>query len=340
MEATITPSLDEWKSLYSAAVEFRNIAPWQWMSDDMVFGVRNPETGETGYCSVLGALGEVFALNVYVGVRGLATYLDLALGSVDPSSLDVMYSQECLHASFEDRSELDERDHKVIKQLGLKFKGKSQWPMFRDYRPGYLPWYITSQQARFLTHALREAGGVALRLKANSDLLPKENNVFLVRAYEKDGGWTDKSLPADLPSPPVQMTSIPDEKALSRVKRIGVSKNTLWEVDLNFSPTVIQESPLQRPFYPMALVCMDSSGLAVGHHLFSHQVDPQEFQKRVLGVFQKTDIIPERVLIKREEVWALLTPIASSLGITIEMVDDLPAVNEFQEHLFSFLNRQ
>ncbi|MEW5762522.1 MAG: hypothetical protein AB1776_04915 [Bacillota bacterium] len=47
-----------WKALYELSRRYREMAPWEWMGNNELFGVRDPETGETGYCSVIGALGE------------------------------------------------------------------------------------------------------------------------------------------------------------------------------------------------------------------------------------------------------------------------------------------
>ena len=44
-----------------------------------------------------------------------------------------------LQASFEDRNELRDKDRQVIKELGLKFRGRQAWPMFRSYRTGLCP---------------------------------------------------------------------------------------------------------------------------------------------------------------------------------------------------------
>ena len=44
------PSIKEWKELYTEAVEFKEIAPWNWMWDTDIFGVKDPVTGEIGYC--------------------------------------------------------------------------------------------------------------------------------------------------------------------------------------------------------------------------------------------------------------------------------------------------
>ncbi len=60
----ISPSLKEWKNLYEAAIEFKKVECWNWMQDSDIFGVKNPATGEIGYCCILGRLGDYFGLAV------------------------------------------------------------------------------------------------------------------------------------------------------------------------------------------------------------------------------------------------------------------------------------
>ena len=110
-----------WKNLYAAALAFRDIAPWEWMSDSDVFGVQNPEDGEIGYCCVLGELGEVLGLVVYLGTEGLEQHRNIQSGKLHAGSPEFIYRQHCLTAWLGDRNELDKTDLKVVKQLGLKF---------------------------------------------------------------------------------------------------------------------------------------------------------------------------------------------------------------------------
>lgn len=73
----ITPPLKDWKELYKASIEFKNIDAWNWMDDTNIFGVQNPANGEIGYCCILGNLGEVFGLVAYTGTKGLEGYLKM-----------------------------------------------------------------------------------------------------------------------------------------------------------------------------------------------------------------------------------------------------------------------
>ena len=40
--------------LFAAASAFRDLGPWAWMTDDQVFGVKEPTKGEIAWCAVLG----------------------------------------------------------------------------------------------------------------------------------------------------------------------------------------------------------------------------------------------------------------------------------------------
>ncbi|MDW7730417.1 MAG: hypothetical protein SCJ94_10515 [Bacillota bacterium] len=70
-ETESSPSLQEWSALYDAAIRFKAMQCWEWMFEDEIFGVRNPETGEIAYVSIMGTLGQVYALYAYRGAEGL-----------------------------------------------------------------------------------------------------------------------------------------------------------------------------------------------------------------------------------------------------------------------------
>ncbi|MCL6601054.1 MAG: hypothetical protein K6T81_20315, partial [Alicyclobacillus macrosporangiidus] len=169
---------------------FRKLAPWEWMYDDDLFTVVNPETGVTGYCVVMGALGEFFGLGVY---RGEAGWRSLQTMRNEEGREETLYAQHALIASFESSQDVDKRDREIIKQLGLHFRGKTAWPLFRSYVPGYLPWYLTGEEARFLTVALEQAADVAKRLRDDSDLLvSRDPGTVFTRRQAPDGSWTDE----------------------------------------------------------------------------------------------------------------------------------------------------
>jgi len=67
-----SPTLNEWRKLYQAAIRIKEIAPWEWMTETDIFGVQDPETDEISFVSIMGMLGEHLSLAVYRGGEGTA----------------------------------------------------------------------------------------------------------------------------------------------------------------------------------------------------------------------------------------------------------------------------
>ncbi len=112
------PSRDEWARLFAAVDAFRSLSPWQWMAEDEVTGVQDPETGEITWCCVLGAYGEVFGLAAYNGTRGLSIYTRVKAGKLSARSDAIRFGFPGWLASFEDNAHLDESDRRLIRSLG------------------------------------------------------------------------------------------------------------------------------------------------------------------------------------------------------------------------------
>lgn len=224
------------------------------MDDSDLFAVRDPETGEVGYCSIMGGIGEVFALSMFLGTQGLEGYHKLLAGELKPSDLKTITLMRCLLASFEDRSSLDRRDLAVIRELGLEFRGRHAWPQFRSFQPSYAPWYLTGPKARFLTIVLEQAVDVAARVRKGLDLFEGvDEDLVLVREWHKASNrWQDGWHQLPPPPPAPQPVDTFDESRLRQLREaLGIPKGT-WQVDLFPLPARIDE-PGQRPYYPRAL---------------------------------------------------------------------------------------
>lgn len=114
---TASPSREQWIRIYEAMAKVKDLAPWQWMSETDLFGVQDPETGEVYYVSVMGELGEHFAVAAYPGAEGLNGFWTMNQGILEQSP-EVFVLIPQLQASFEDRSTLSEQDRQLIKALG------------------------------------------------------------------------------------------------------------------------------------------------------------------------------------------------------------------------------
>ncbi len=301
------PSNLDWKALYSATIEFKNAAPWDWMHDSDIFGVQDPVSGETGYCCIMGAAGEHYALGVYSGGEGLDGILRILSGDFYPRHDEALYVQKCLMASFEDRTYLQKEDLQQIKALGLKFRGANAWPLFRNYTPGLVPWYLTGEEARFLTLALQQAIEVSRRFKNKPEMLihPSSGQIF-VRAPVKQGEsilwkdeWHDPLLPESEDFPPV------DKTLLNRLKKAGLQKRGIWELDFFYVPAPVWEKG-KRPYYPyMSLLVDHNSSMILNFQLEKRKEFTSKFLEKLASFLERVKIAPKEFLVKRDEVYGV-----------------------------------
>lgn len=326
------PTKTAWRRLYTAAKNFRDLAPWDWTEDDRIFGVKNTETGQIDYCVVLGALGEVFALMVYEGHEGLQGYLKLLQGELEEGP-HVVEHQKGLMASFENRSDLAAADLTVIRSLNLKFRGKNNWPMFRHYLPGYMPWFLNASQAEVLANCLEQSLDVLPRYRQDPALLQDPvSGSHLVRVLGKKNGreaWHDEILAAPEPVED-HLPYIPaDEVGLARIQRQDKKHLGTWEVGYCYAPMPIQERRDERPYFPRLLAIVHAeSGLILTFELGGPDDRLTVFRDRIMSCLENQKTLPEQFLVDHDEAATLIEPIAKTLGIILHRVRELPAFTE------------
>lgn len=340
------PSLEEWRELYQVALAFKQIEPWNWMTDSDVFGVKNPETGEIGYCSVFGCLGELFALNVYLGTDGLEGYNKVARGQIKDDKL--IFTQRTLMASFEDSKYAQKEDKEIINQLKFNFRGRNSYPLFRSYRPGFFPWFLTADEARFLTLALKQANELVLRFRDDRDLLispPRE--YYLVRVYDSKGGkgsWRDEWLK---PEPIIQEEIIIPKIDFGRIAiiRDDINKNEIkpagvWEIDYFFTTSAVKVKNNPRPFYPKSIMFAHHDSYLILHYqMFDNPAASlEEFADEFLGFLKKNKIYPQTVLVKKKDLYGGLKDICSVLNIKLEQAGRLKSIISASNSMKNFLN--
>jgi len=243
-------------------------------------------------------------------------------------------------ASFEDRELLQKEDIRLIKKFDLKFSGPDSWPLFRSYRPGYHPLYLTGEEASYLTLCLWQAIDVALRFKADSEMLtpPKENH-YLVRVpktYKTGLSWRDMWM-EPLPLEKGEIITEPiDEVRLEKIKKRIPYHQGVWEVDFFYYLTPIKEKE-ERPFYPYITLWVEQhSGFILSHDLAKPAECISEFQGQFLKLAENYKTLPQEILVRKEETFTLLEPITSELGIKLRRVKRLRMLEDAQASMFRF----
>jgi hypothetical protein len=335
---------ETWQRLYATAVAFRDAAPWDLMCDSDLFGVQDPDTGEIGYCCIMGNAGQVFGMGAYLGEAGLASYLALFEQHEQHTDQDCLakgFSQLMLKAEFVDRRELNAADLAQIKSLGLKFRGSRQWPQFREHRPGYEPWHISAEQARFMTHALEQALEVAHRYEEEDlELAREEDETILVRvAAERNGQWTweDRYLDSQVRVEAVGFPSFePDE---DKIKWLKKRFHPSPQADLLFSFRYmlghwIKENRDEPAYLPKnALWIHGQSGMIIGMELLMPGDELHRLEDSFYQAVENLGALPTGIYVDSVMAAEAVIHLAKALDIQVLMASGHPVFKEIQDFM-------
>src|SRR3989442_11493343 len=332
-EILLNSSDPEARKLFDLAIQVKDLKPWRWMEETDLIGIENPETGEIGFIRVMGSLGEHEAVALYLGAEGLYEFIDLHTD--DSSTPERVLENRHLQAAFSERKYLEKEDRDLIKQLGLKFRG--DWPMFRSYRPGYLPWFVTLNEARFLIHALSQISAVAKSVRDEAQPFHPTGRVekdgYIMRVARKEGSaliWEDQVW--RIPRPTHESVVIPiDNATLERLKLLPQTKLEM-EADLILAPARIGKSG-QRPLALYLFMIADrDSGFIFGNELITAEDSLTAMHSRLPNslvlMLVQAKIMPQRLLVRSTLLRTVLRSLTQALNIELRHADELPSIDE------------
>ncbi|MCB0121740.1 MAG: hypothetical protein KDE58_05815 [Caldilineaceae bacterium] len=331
----------ECRPLFELMNQVKELAPWEWMEEMDIFGVQGPDAEEPDYVSVMGMAGEHFAVALYPGDRALTHLLQFEQIGPYGNPLDLLLIPQ-FQASFEDRNTLTDKDRKMLKELGLKYRGRNAWPQLRAQQPACVPWYIESADVSRMVRALEQLLVVAPRVKENPDvLIPAGSDAFLVRKATQQGDhivWEEIVRTPSFSTEEGLMIEL-DSELMDTVYDLPEVSNTL-EVALSMMPSPVSDDS-GRPYFPYMFIVVEStSGMVMGMELLSPLPSLQamwaEIPNQFLEQLAKVQVRPQVVHVNTELLASLLSGL-EQLGIEFTLVEELPGVEAMQESLFGFL---
>jgi hypothetical protein len=338
------PDMKDWEKLYQVMKQYREYAPWQWISSEDIFAVVDPRESKTGYCSVLGGGGDEFGLGIFLGDEGYKRYLNVISSEPDIDDFTESVMTPLLSAFFSNREEMEKEDIEVIHSLGLKFRGRNAWPQFRSQKPGYLPWFLEKGEALFLTAALEQTLLVAERVRNDDlDLYEKADDDLILTRYYANGAWGEEWQP----SPVIRL--LESEARMRKVDIMNIAEMQLirktpgklkgtWEVDVFILPTPIA-SGSDRPYFPLCFLVVDRKlGLIIGNQMLEPWAILTRQRDVIIQLFKESAQLPKEIFVGSPRVAGILEPVTSQLGIHLEL-GEVPMIDAFRQDIEEYLSR-
>ena len=326
-----------WQALLTAADMFNSLAPWTWMHDTELLGLRNPVTGEELLCSILGRLRQVFALLIFRRETGRRWILNTILeADALPNDPDGGLEQDCVKVEFTAKGELTKEDRAVLTTSGFtpSMKRGCVWPVFRSLVPGGYPWYLTQAEAEVLLYALPRVGAFAV-LCRDKPGIGEGHELGETPFLQQDFDPTARPLRAEdldwrpqIPPPePLPSSVLLDELSQARLLKLPQAQGFHLELAVFYAAMAVRGE--ERPYFPKTAMAVDrASGFIGGFHM-AGAGDPQgadSLAQVLTSALVQLGRRPETLRVQRPRLAQMLSLVAQRLGIPIREEVELPAL--------------
>lgn len=338
--------------MLAAADDFHRLAPWEWMHDSHIVGLRYPVTKEVLLASILGRLRTVFALLVYRRDAGHRWLLNTILNDGEPAGLereDTAYDQDLVKVEFTPKRELWTEDRAVLEAAGYAptVKRGIVWPVFRSLVPGGFPWHITQAEADTLLFALPRVAAVARLMRAQPRVWDDhcDGEIGFVPdgfdpATEELRGEQLNWLPMIPPPEPAPDLVSFDEPTWARLRKLTPAKGFHLELDVTYSTMAVAD--MERPRFPKLAMAVDRASGFLGGLRLSESNDRDG--AATLGIVLRDALTkmghrPETIRVQRSRMAAMLSGVATELEIPVHHDLELAGLNFAPQSMEQDFNR-
>lgn len=321
--------------LYELAAELFAVRPWELLEDSELFLLKDPVSGQTCYCSVMGALGEVFELLAYVGAESYRFLSRLVRGDrIEPE--DFYRSTTGVSVEFVSSSEITAPDRELLKAFKHPMGRGLVAPQFRALRPGYGPWYPTDAEAQTLAACMDALLALCDRLEADESLYYWDKDEqgyypFLTPVGRGKSGiqYSIEPNKVEVPPAPVPEPAVLDEVRLRRILEKDYPMRGALETDCFDSKTWIGGPDERKARTWVGLVADAGSGflfqpavgtLAQGTGTLAAQA--------ILNAIEQLQFLPNEIRVQNTDLKAALLPVEQRLGIAVQVAKSTPALEQ------------
>jgi len=336
------PTFSLLERLYGMASELYALRPWHLLDERNLVVVRDTAIGETCYCSVMGALGEVFAMHAYIGTESYRLFRKMAAGEITDAG-EFFASQHSVYVEFVPGADLDGPDRTLLAALGHLVRRAKASPIFRAIRPGFHPWFVTEEEAQTLEECMRAVIVVCSATSTQADVKYWDQTDTYPAVSRLDAATSEPRyrieliktmLPSEPPLPRVQL----GEEQIRQLRSHDHAASGVMELDCFLSCAVIGKKSERKACPCIALAVDADSGIVFPPELASPSVSAGDvLAMALLKAIQTGRALPREIRVRSGRFKDCLAPLSELCGAPIRVVGSLPALEEAREQLLRMM---
>ncbi len=315
------------KHLFGLAEETLIVQPWRMLADTELVLVKDPELGGLCYCSVLGELGEVFAVHAYRGVESYRLFKKIASG-VPLDVGEFFGTQHSLTLEFLTPGKLSPPDRELALALGHPLKKGLMPPQFRAGRPGYRPWYPTEGEGKVLALCVESVLAFCEHAALNPDTeFWKFEDIYPQVLWAKNKYFRVENALVRVTAAPPQHPATLDEGRVEKLCRGDYPLRGIIEVDQFYTGAPVGEKNQRKACLRVVMaVDAESRFLYMVEALEPVRLASEGLMEAVLQTIEKGKFVPAEVRVKDESHRFLLLPLKERMGFEVRVSETLPAL--------------
>lgn len=313
--------------LYLLINQWIAMKPWEYIwSDDTVMVEFSQD--EIYYCTIMGKLGNCIGLSIYANDEGYADLCSISREYEDPSvAAYMMYEQNCLTFYLGDREEVPDAQRKMIKELGLKYRGRGRWPYFLSFQRRFYPYQINDEEASVFVKVLREMIKIMEEYIAGHIDVQYDDDEIIYAHQDKDT-WIYEAICRPESIGKSFGLEIRDEDMIDHFRRLPSTSHE-YIIDLAYLNQGMWDDHYDRPINGLALLILDvESQMIVKMDLLQPEVDEIRACMNMFWHVIEDVGKPQSVYIRNPTVLGAIKDFCDQCDIDyyitpLDMVDDL-----------------
>ena len=335
-------SFETARKLYLLALDILELRPWDILDEENFVLLRDPASNETCTCTILGALGILFAVQVYVGDQNHHLLRKMVAGDVE-NHADVYAAMKGVSVEFVPTDQLTAPDREVNNALKGTGSRLELVPVFRAYRPGYHPWYLTEDEGKLLVLCLKCVLALCAEAGESGEMTDywDEEETYPFLSSSPSEGTANFAVTVDLvrapdPTPPQPAAAPVDPARAEDILRRQFQRKGAVEVGHFFTLGAIGKRDERKACVRATAVCDVSTGFAYSGNVGMPEDGTGELLVRaLLDAMKEGRFIPREIRVRNEEFKWMLADVADKFGSTVVVKKSLPFLEEFERGLRS-----